>query len=285
MIPGMITYIWTAFIILVTTYFISRYLFPGLFRENKGVIGVAVLILTIFTLISPISSAPSDILLSPGVRTEPKYKVVVTTQMNVSNPESFEEIPLEMGSWKGEDLHGPQYVRAVESMGGELLLQRGYYNDKGDFTWLLVMYGPRSAAFHDAEACYYLTGWTILGKGVEPFKVPDTEVEMYAKRLRVMKGNQQRLLFYWTMEKPGPGGRVVGLRVGTFVSGGDWRRADEALRDLVEHIYGHLYKAGEERKILMEYLLDRYGVAAYGIAALFVLLPQLLIFKGKLFGG
>ncbi|RLG72799.1 MAG: hypothetical protein DRO11_01310, partial [Methanobacteriota archaeon] len=264
MLPGMITYIWAAFIILTVIYFISRSLLPGLFEEHKAVVGVAVLILTVFMLISPISSAPSDILLSPGVRTEPKYRVVATTQLDISDPESFEEIPLEMGSWRGQDLYGPQYVRAVESMGGELLLQRGYHNDEGVFTWLLVMYGPRSAAFHDAEACYYLTGWTILGKGVEPFRVPGTEVEMYAKRLRVMKGNQQRLLFYWTMEKPGPGGRVVGLRVGTFVSGGDWRRADQALRDLVEHIYKHLYKAGEEREILMEYLLSRYGGAAYG---------------------
>lgn len=78
----------------------------------------------------------------------------------------LEDIPMELGEWKGKDM--PITKRVYQILETEDVLMREYTNSRGEKVDLAIVYsGSSRAAFHPPEICYLGDGRELLIKNLE----------------------------------------------------------------------------------------------------------------------
>lgn len=100
---------------------------------------------------------------------------------------NLENIPLNLGSWEGEDL---------ETNDTNILYQRYYWNEEREVEiYLVAVHGTHESQFHTPEVCYIGDGWKIKER---QFKSIDLKGETFQVRYAIAKkGDTEHLVLYW----------------------------------------------------------------------------------------
>lgn len=110
----------------------------------------------------------------------------------------LEDIPMELGDWKGKDV--PITKRVYKILETEDVLMREYTNPQGEKVNLAIVYsGASRAAFHPPEICYLGDGRELLFKNQETV---ETSGSLGSQGLRtnklLMKDKYgQEIAWYW----------------------------------------------------------------------------------------
>ncbi|MEK6567866.1 MAG: exosortase C-terminal domain/associated protein EpsI [Candidatus Omnitrophota bacterium] len=110
----------------------------------------------------------------------------------------LEDIPMELGEWKGMDL--PITKRVYKILETEDVLMREYINTKGEKVSLAIVYsGASRAAFHPPEICYLGDGRELLAKNQEIVETrgPVENQNLRTNKLLMKDRHGQEIAWYW----------------------------------------------------------------------------------------
>lgn len=111
----------------------------------------------------------------------------------------LENIPLELGEWKGEDI--PISQRTYEILETKDALMRQYTNAQGERVALVIVYSAvNRGSFHPPEICYLGGGRELLNKGVERIEIAKSEKNSYAMQVNklIMQDKAgKEIAWYW----------------------------------------------------------------------------------------
>ena len=109
---------------------------------------------------------------------------LVTTPFAFDLAYDLNDLPLELGDWRGEDV--PETNQEVFILlEPEQYVHRVYENSSGHHLWLTLIGGRHSRSFHPLDLCYDADGWqTSLSSQVIPL---DGGGEMYGLLLEAKK--------------------------------------------------------------------------------------------------
>jgi len=115
-------------------------------------------------------------------------------QPPVVDTSSLSGLPMEMGSWKGEEI--PMGDRITQMLEADLNIQRAYSHHIGGFVWFYFGYYETDSGgepIHTPPYCYRSQGWEIVDSSV----VPLGSGAFSANEIVVQRGGEQRLVRFW----------------------------------------------------------------------------------------
>ena len=188
----------------------------------------------------------------------------------------LDELPMELGQWKGENM--PVAEKVYKVLGTETVLSRRYTNKKEKVITCTIVYseGERTS-MHPPELCFTMGGGKIINRGKELIRIkglsPDQDIDggsakPFNLRVNAFSGKLQRgkeLVYYWFIV----GDRALTnyykrqfytawdalcrrkskeamVRVGTFFEEGGLHRARQRLEDFINEVFPILPEYLEE---------------------------------------
>ena len=117
----------------------------------------------------------------------------------LSDQIEFQDVPQQVGSWRGTDQ--PMEQRVLDVLGLDAYIQRKYTDDDGRILWLYVGYyrlQQQGKGIHSPKHCYPGAGWSMLDKGVE--SIPLDEDGLHAivvNRVVFQRDGVKQVILYW----------------------------------------------------------------------------------------
>lgn len=168
----------------------------------------------------------------------------------------LEDIPAELGEWKGKDIPIPERVYKI--LETKDVLTREYTNARGEKVDLVIVYsGASRAAFHPPEICYLGGGRELLNKNLETVEtgVKGEDSTLRTNRLLMKDKFGQEIAWYWftvgskvtenyylqqcyfiwnELRRNPAGGSLV--RVSARTTGGDLTQAETRGKDFIRRL-------------------------------------------------
>ena len=110
----------------------------------------------------------------------------------------LEDIPMELGEWKGKDM--PITERVYQILETEDVLMREYINSRGEKVDLAIVYsGASRAAFHPPEICYLGGGRELLNKNLETVEIGGSgeNSTLRANKILMKDSFGKEIAWYW----------------------------------------------------------------------------------------
>ncbi len=89
-------------------------------------------------------------------RTERERFVETTIPFDLAH--DLNEVPLQIGDWRGEDVPETN-IEVFILLEPEQLVQRLYQDNAGHYLWLTLIGSHKSRSFHPPDLCYDADGW------------------------------------------------------------------------------------------------------------------------------
>jgi len=101
------------------------------------------------------------------------------------------------------------YERTLKAL-NPIELKCEEYGKGSEKVWYLMIYGNDTEMFHSVESCYMYFGWNVVESDIEEINVQKGEygkdlypinMSVFVKKLRLQKGNEERVALYWLLYK------------------------------------------------------------------------------------
>jgi EpsI family protein len=117
----------------------------------------------------------------------------------LSDQIELQDIPQQVGSWRGTDL--PMEQRVLDVLGLDAYIQRKYMDDDGRMLWLYVGYyshQQQGKGIHSPKHCYPGAGWSMLDKGVESISLDEDGLQaIVVNRVVFQRDGVKQVILYW----------------------------------------------------------------------------------------
>ena len=117
----------------------------------------------------------------------------LSTEYDFSLGPNLDELPLEVGEWKGQDV-AQTNLEVFILLEPEHYVFRRYARSNGRSIWLSLIGSRKAKSFHPPQICYASDGWQT---DVSSEPVPVGDGELYALQVIAHKGGQTHVVLYF----------------------------------------------------------------------------------------
>jgi hypothetical protein len=161
---------------------------------------------------------------------------LMTTPYHFDLAHDLNEIPLEVGEWRGRDV--PQTnIGVFIVLEPEQYVERLYSNSSGQYIWLTMIGGRGSRTFHPPESCYDSYGWQTE---LSSYGIPlDEGGQAHGMLIHARQNSEEQISYYFYLfpkRSRLPNDGIVIFRV-TSPRYGTTEETMAVQRDFVRHFF------------------------------------------------
>jgi len=254
-------------------------------QRSAEYLTVAGLFLLMAVLVLLLSS-PEDIFSSLVVIDVSKthktgYEMLVTTLFDFKKREELSSLPKEIANMSARDID----ITASEAKMGALV--KRMYSRGNESVLFMLLSSQNMSEFHDLTICYG-GSWNITENRVMEIQAQRLGEAGYSSihvnRFIVQRGNLEMVVLYWFMWDGGivrTDKNFMLIQVATPVEG-DREKAVALTSEYTREFFLRMYKPVAKSHVIGQQMADSYGILGYGIDALALLVPLLMIFNSKI---